>query len=207
MRCTVGQKCIGAILITAATALTGCGPLISNKGPAQKFYVLDSKPQCDTVPVRKKVKVLINSTDGSTFLSNQRIIFGPDSITRSSYQFAFWTEPPTARISRLIEESLRCSSLAAEVSTAPGLIDPDLTLSTRLEEFYHDATSQPGQGVVSLRAELYNERNRAIVATTVFHATAPAPTFDAVGAVTALSRATEDVLLQLMQWLSSRSRE
>jgi cholesterol transport system auxiliary component len=68
---------------------------------------------------------------------------------------------------------------------AGGYVRGDLLLDTELVEFYHDASSEPGQVRLVLRAELVDLKQRTLLGRRVFEQQVALTSFDAAGAAQA----------------------
>jgi cholesterol transport system auxiliary component len=78
-----------------------------------------------------------------------------------------------------------------------------MLLDTELVEFYHDATSNPGQMRLVLRAELVDMKQRKLLGRRVFEQQVPLASYDAAGAAQAASLAVSRTLDDLTGWLAS----
>lgn len=188
--------------------LTGCGLFISSGGRATRYFVLDIRP-CSVdesaEPIAKGV--LVNDPVSSAFLNSQRVIFSATPETRGAYQFAAWVDPPPKRLGSLIVNRLECSRLFQSVLKNPAYANADLALQTELIDFHHDTSSEPGQAVVKLQAELYDLSSRKVLGSKEISASAPVASFDIDGAVPALSKASSQVLDELTDWLKAVARK
>lgn len=172
--------------------------------PAVVYYVLnDTVPPVAPAVLRSNAPTLLvlDTTTGS-FYDNDQIIFSRSAGTRGQYQFARWTERPGKRFADLMRSRLdRLGSY--RVVAAGGYVRGDLLLDTELVEFYHDASSEPGQVRVALRAELVNLKQRTLLGRSVFEQQVPLTRYDAAGAAEASSLAVSRTLDDLTAWLAT----
>jgi len=146
----------GLSLIALVLALSGCVNFgQSANAPGVVYYVLnDAEPAAAPTPVpadAPTLRVLDTTTGG--FYDSDQLVFSRSADTRGQYQFARWTERPGRRFAELLRA--RLDRLGRyRVAPAGGVVHSDLMLDTRLVEFYHDATREPGQVRLELRAEL-----------------------------------------------------
>jgi cholesterol transport system auxiliary component len=141
-------------------------------------------------------------TSATSFYDTDQLIFSRSADTRGQYQFARWTERPGKRFADLMRARLDRQGIW-HVSAGGGYVRSDLLLDTELVEFYHDATSDPGQMRLVLRAELVDMKQRKLLGRRVFEQQVPLASYDAAGAAQASSQAVGRVLDDLSVWLAS----
>ncbi|MGE5319007.1 MAG: ABC-type transport auxiliary lipoprotein family protein [Hyphomicrobiaceae bacterium] len=146
--------------------------------------------------------LLVPDTTASGFYDTDQLIFSRSAGTRGQYQFARWTERPAKRFAELLRA--RLDHLGSyRVAAAGGYVRGDLLLDTRLVEFYHDASSEPGTVRLKLRAELVDLKQRTVLGRHTFERQVPMATYDAAGAARASSLAVSRVLDDLSVWLAT----
>ena len=211
----------GLPLVALSLVLAGCVNFAEKPNtPAMVYYVLQDASLKDAAPLRDKAQgdsdplraearersyartllVLDTTTDG--FYDSDQLVFSRSAGTRGQYQFARWTERPGKRFADLMRERLDRQG-AWRVSAAGGYVRGDVLLDTALVEFYHDASSEPGQMRLVLRAELVDLKQRKLLGRRVFEQSAPLATFDAAGAAQASSQVVGYVLDDLSAWLAN----
>ena len=217
----------GLLLVALSLVLAGCVNFAEKPNtPAMVYYVLQDASLKDAAPLRDKAQgesyalkdsdplrakarvesyartllVLDTTTDG--FYDSDQLVFSRSAGTRGQYQFARWTERPGKRFADLMRERLDRQG-AWRVSAAGGYVRGDVLLDTELVEFYHDASSEPGQMRLVLRAELVDLKQRKLLGRRVFEQSAPLATFDAAGAAQASSQVVGYVLDDLSAWLAN----
>ena len=195
----------GLSLIALVLALSGCVNFGQNaNAPGVVYYVLnDAEPATAPTPVPADAPTLLvlDTTTGGFYDSDQ-LVFSRSAGTRGQYQFARWTERPGRRFAELLRA--RLDQLGRyRVAPAGGVVRGDLMLDTRLVEFYHDATSEPGQVRLELRAELVDLKQRRLLGRHTFEQKVPLTTYDAAGAAQASSQAVSRVLDDLSAWLAT----
>lgn len=146
--------------------------------------------------------LLVLDTTAGGFYDTDQLVFSRSAGTRGQYQFARWTERPGKRFADLMRTRLGRHG-AWNVSAAGGYVRGDLLLETEMVEFYHDATREPGQVRLVLRAELVDMKQRSLLGRRVFEQQVPIATYDAAGAAQASNVAVSRVLDDLTVWLAS----
>lgn len=195
----------GLSLMALVLALSGCVNFgQSANAPGVVYYVLnDAEPAAAPAPVpadAPTLRVLDTTTGG--FYDSDQLVFSRSAGTRSQYQFARWTERPGRRFAELLRA--RLDRLGRyRVAPAGGVVRSDLMLDTRLVEFYHDATREPGQVRLELRAELVDLKQRRLLGRHTFEQKVPLTTYDAAGAAQASNLAVSRVLDDVSTWLAT----
>jgi len=211
-------------MLALSSTLTGCVNFGgSSNAPAVVFYVLNDAPTKpaapatsvavaalkDSDPLRSKERVesyaptlLVLNTRTSSFYDTDQLIFSRSADTRGQYQFARWTERPGKRFADLMRTRLDHQG-TWHVSAGGGYVRGDMLLDTELVEFYHDATSEPGQVRLVLRAELLDMKQRKLLGRRVFEQQVPLTSYDAASAAQASSLAVSRVLDELAIWLAT----
>jgi len=215
----------GFFLLTLALALAGCVNFAEQPDmPAVVYYVLqdpaadppatpvtpgaqkDSGPPRATAPQSGMEShaptLLVLDTATGGFYDTDQLIFSSSPGTRGQYQFARWTERPGKRFADLMRARLDRQGIW-QVSAAGGYVQGDVLLDTQLVEFYHDATSVPGQVRLELHAELVDLKRRKLLGRKVFEQQVPLATFDAAGAAQAANVAVGRTLDELAAWLAT----
>ena len=195
----------GLSLMALVLALGGCVNFgQSANAPGVVYYVLnDAEPAAAPAPVPAEAPTLqvLDTTTGGFYDSDQ-LFFSRSTGTRGQYQFARWTERPGRRFAELLRT--RLDRLGRyRVAPAGGVVRGDLMLDTRLVEFYHDATSEPGQVRLELRAELVDLKQRRLLGRHTFEQKVPLTTYDAAGAAQASNVAVSRVLDDVSAWLAT----
>lgn len=207
-------------LAALSLVLAGCVNVgAKNDAPAPVYYVLNDPAVAaaplradapkDASPLRAEARVeshaptlLVLDTTAGSFYDTDQLVFSRSAGTRGQYQFARWTERPGKRFADLMRS--RLDRLGAyRVAAAGGYVRGDLLLDSELVEFYHDATQEPGQLRLVLRAELVDLKRRALLGRRVFEQQVPLASYDAAGAAQASSVAVGRALDDLTAWLAT----
>jgi cholesterol transport system auxiliary component len=169
----------------------------------QRFYVLDAaardKPD-KPAAAPQEITLLVSPMSASAFYDTPEIVYSRAPSERAYYQLSAWTDRPSRRITELLIERIQRSGSFATVAYAGSGVQGNLLLNTHLSAFYHDAATPPGRAVVTVTAELIDSVQRRLIARRTFQRAADVVTFDAAGAVAALSVATGRVLDEIAEW-------
>lgn len=196
------------ILAVLSLTLTGCLN-IGDKAtaPAVVHYVLEdtgsAQPLAKPAEARAGLPtLLVLDTTAGGYYDTDQIVFSRSAGTRGQYQYARWTERPGKRFADLMRARLdRLGSY--QVTAAGGYVRGDLLLDTELVEFYHDASSNPGQVRLVLRAEFIDLKRRTLLGRRLFEQQAPLASYDAAGTAQASNLAVSRALDDLVAWLAT----
>ena len=198
------KRCLA---LAALTLLAGCVTVGNqSEGPAITYYVLEdagneaARP-APTPSAAPLTLVVLNARAGSFYESDQ-LVFSRTPGTRGQYQFARWTERPGKRLGELMRTRFERDG-RWRVSEGGSYVRGDRLLDTALVELYHDASRNPGEVHVVLRAELVDLRTREIVGRRVFEQRAPLARYDAAGAAQASGIAVARLLDDLVAWVAA----
>ena len=168
-------------IVAVLLLLGGCFP--SGTREAARYFILDPGGGRQAA-----VAVRVTPTTAESFYDTQDIVYSRAPGTRAYYQFSHWTERPQ----RAVFEALAARFPAG----AAGPI-----LDTRLREIYHDAAERPGTARIALTAELLDASSRRTIARRTFERAAPAASYDAPGAVSAMRLALGALLDDVVAWV------
>jgi len=182
---------------------------LKDSDPLRAEARVESYALKDSDPLRAEARVesyaptlLVLDTTAARFYDTEQLIFSRSAGTRGQYQFARWTERPGKRFADLLRTRLDRQA-RWRVSAAGGYVHGDVLLDTELVEFYHDASSNPGQVRLVLRAELIDLKKRTLLDRRSFEQHVPLSTYDAAGAAKASNLAVSRTLDELAAWLAS----
>ena len=190
------------LLVASAAALAaGCFSIgLSGEGTALAQYRLDDlspkvQPRATPIDRRLLLSTLPSEAIGDTY----SMAYTKAEQQRQFYQFASWTDRPSARVVQLVTERIEARNLFDSVSRLGGGVGGGLILNVGVNEFVHDVRS--GTARVDVTAELIERRGRNLVERKKFTASAPVAQESAPAAVAALSRALTTLLDELVPWL------
>lgn len=191
-----------------ALFLCGCSVLGPREQGPRTYYVIEPAAcSSDTAHTPHPYTLLISDTSASRLINSQRILFSRDSATRGLYQFAFWLESPALRFANLILQRLECARLFRTQTRNTTLARADFILNTELLDFYHDVSASPSFVRVDLRAELLDLKSREIRASRSFVRSLKLQQADAPHAVDGFTRATDEILNEMLLWLGEQLPE
>ena len=193
---------LGLILASSAAALTaGCFSIgLGGEGTALAQYRLEDlspKQQARATPIDHRL--LISTLPSEAIGDTYSMAYTKASQQRQFYQFASWTDRPSARVMQLLTERLQARAMFESVSRLGGGIGGGLILNIGVNEFVHDVRT--GNAHLEVTAELIQRRGRTLVERKRFTASAPVAQENAPSAVAALSRAVTTLLDELVPWI------
>jgi len=186
--------CIGA-------SLAGCFSIgLGGEGTALAQYRLEDlspkvQPRATPIDRRLLLATLPSESIGDTY----SMAFTKAAQQRQYYQFASWTDRPSARVVHLLAERIEARGIFDSVGRLGSGVGGGLILNVGVNEVIHDVSN--GTAKIEVTAELIERRGRNLVERKRFSASAPVAQENAPGAVAALSRALTTVLDEMVPWL------
>jgi ABC-type uncharacterized transport system auxiliary subunit len=194
---------IAALLIPAVVC--GCVSLTVGKDtPAQmQFRISDrgAAPGQAARPIGREL--VIAPQPGASIDDSYALAYSRTPQQRAAYQFASWSDRPSARLAQLLVDRLAARNAFASVAVIGRGVAGNVQLNLSVNDFYHDATSDPGTARVEVNAELIDRATRRLLGRKTFSATAPVDRADSTSAAAALSAASTTVLDQLVAWIET----
>ncbi len=185
----------------AAAFFAGCFSIgLGGEGSPQAQYRLEDlspkvQPRATAIDRRLLVSTLPSEAIGDTY----SMAYTKAAQQRQFYQFASWTDRPSARVVQLLSERIDARGMFESVSRLGGGIGGGLILNIGVNEFVHDVRT--GTARIEVTAELIERRGRNLVERKRFAASAPVAQENAPSAAAALSRALTTLLDELVPWL------
>lgn len=181
---------------TAACISVGLG---GEGSPQAQYRLEDLSPKVQPRATPLDRRLLLSATPSEAIGDTYSMAYSRAGQQRQFYQFASWTDRPSARIVQLLTERIESRGTFESVGRFGGGIGGGLILNIGVNEFIHDVRT--GTAHIELTAELIERRGRTLVERKRFSASAPVAQENAPSAVAALSRALTMVLDELVPWL------
>lgn len=195
-------------LIIVAVFAAGCAATRAHTPASIYDFGLDRPPTRTTGASSHLAEIsakLLVITTSPTWLDNPAIRYrlayhnpGQTYI----YANSRWVSPPAALLAQRVKKQIASAVGSPIVSSGDG-VRTDYALRLDLEEFTQ-VFETPGKSrvIVALRASLIEPGTRTLLAQRSFHMELPAPEANAVGAVAALTEASDTVIDNLVGWLA-----
>lgn len=191
--------------LAAALLLIAAGCLPNATREPQRFYILEAaEPQTGPARVPRPATLSVPATSTASFYDTQDLVYSRQPGTRAYYQFNSWTERPGRALHEALVARLERSGTFKSVVGSDATARNGAVLRTHLEEIYHDAAKPPGTARIGLSAELMNGRGE-VIARQSFNQSAPAPSYDAGGAVQAFRQALARLLDEVVAWVDEHA--
>jgi cholesterol transport system auxiliary component len=203
------RRLLCALPVAGAATVSGCTTWTLNDAPRFEFFVIEDRHAPSSAaassarPPRVDRTLLVTTGESQALYESDRIVFTPDGISRSYYQYANWSERPGRRILSLAEARLAGGGGFRSVARTTGAVRGDLILTLRLDELAHHVAAPPGELRLALNAELVEWRSRSMLARRRFVQSVPVTSVGAPGAAQATSVAVTVVLDALAQWVEA----
>ena len=183
--------------LTAACISVGLGG--GEASPQAQYRLEDLSPKVQPRTTAIDRRLLVSASPSESIGDTYSMAYTRAEQQRQFYQFASWSDRPSARITQLLTERIEARNLFESVSRLGGGIGGGLILNVGVNEFIHDVRT--GTARVELTAELIERRGRTLVERKRFSASAPVAAENAPAAVSALSRAVTTLFDELVPWL------
>ncbi len=154
-------------------------------------------------PSPQRGVLLLRSVTASGLIDSSKILFNRKPETRGSYQLTGWSESPTRQLSDLMFRTFNCRPGFRAVTKGLEPVGADLSLTTEIVDFRHDASAEPGKAVLAIRVELIDLRSRSLLGSTLFEYSTPLENSDAENARQGLSNSVGVFLAWITRWVES----
>lgn len=203
------MKFLQAIFLSAFIPLCfgGCSSLFGVQALDGKLYQIPELRLSSDVAYKRQsgIRVSVRPAISSQLLNSQKILFTSDGVEQGFYQFASWAEPPPKRVTSLLLQALEDSHIFDAVLFASTSAAADYQIVTELVECVHDIKESPGVARVRIRVEMINISSRELAGQRTFNKEVPVQSYDARGAVDAMTAAMHELVKEILEWSSSLS--
>lgn len=197
----------GLALLAVAATLAGCAALGGTEH-YPKRYTLDTgaAETAGTNAPSTGYTLDLRPVSAPKWLNSKRMLYRldyTDDARLAAYTRSSWADTPARLVGQNLGDALSASGLfAAVLDHTAGRAD--LALKVDLSDFsQHFAAAHNSRGRISATATLVRADNGEVIAQKRFESTAPAPSANAVGGVSALTRADTQLDHDIRRWLAS----
>lgn len=197
-------------LILSAYLLTGCVALNKSQSPVSiyDFGMQHAQPikPIPQQPLQRRKSLLIADATAPSWLDNNAIhyrLLYHNPTQSYTYASSRWIAAPAALLTQQIRNRI-VASTNEQVIKDNSTAKTDYTLHIELEEFTQlFDTTDISHIVIGLRASIVERNTRKLLAQKDLSITEKTPTADAAGAVFALSSASNQLINELIGWLTA----
>lgn len=197
------------ILIIGLSLLVGCS-FSSNKPTSLALYDLGLKPVSEVQVAPVDVSIMMTEITAPIWLTSPAMQYRlayHDPARTYHYAHSRWVTAPAKLLTRRIQDDLSQLTHKGVISSHEGL-KSDYALHIELEEFTQVFDQpQSSRAMIRLRANLVARATRQLISQQKFSVEKMTPTADAAGAVATLIQLSDQVSLELMQWLTGQLTE
>ena len=197
------------ILIIGLSLLVGCS-FSSNKPTSLALYDLGLKPVSEVQVAPVDVSIMMTEITAPIWLTSPAMQYRltyHDPARTYHYAHSRWVTAPAKLLTRRIQDDLSQLTHKGVISSQEGL-KSDYALHIELEEFTQVFDQpQSSRAMIRLRANLVARATRQLISQQKFSVEKMTPTADAAGAVATLIQLSDQVSLELMQWLTGQLTE
>jgi ABC-type uncharacterized transport system auxiliary subunit len=170
--------------------------------PRSDFYLLRDAagPGAEAGGARIDRVLMVSAMAPPGLYDSDRMVFSADGLSRSYFQFGYWSERPAQSLQTLAEARLATAGRFRQVVSSTSGVRGDLLLSLRLDELYLDASQPPGIVWLGVSAELIDWRDRRLLGRRQLRQSAPMLRAGAPGLAEAAGQAMGVLLATLAEW-------
>lgn len=170
--------------------------------PRSDFYLLRDAagPGAAAGSARIDRVLMVSAMAPPGLYDSDRMVFSADGLSRSYFQFGYWSERPAQSLQTLAEARLAAAGRFRQVVSSTSGVRGDLLLSLRLDELYLDASQPPGIVWLGVSAELIDWRDRRLLGRRQLRQSAPMLRAGAPGLAEAAGQAMGVLLATLAEW-------
>ena len=181
--------------------LSSCSFLSADTPPKHYFIAIDPTPAPETVEASGKT-ILISIPQATSGFDTRQMVYIDTPYVLEHYRDNLWVDTPARLLLPLIVQSLEATGkFGAVLSATSSPILGQLRLDSEIIRLQQEFLEPPSRVRFTLRVQLLDMTQRAILDTKVFDVTEIAPTPDAAGGVVATNRAVQVVLEQLAEFI------
>lgn len=193
------------LLIFLASLLGGCTTITP---PITGYTLTHTAPNPSSDAAKTTLTLKISGTKAPASLSSSQLFYLSNHQEMRSYLYSRWNDTPGVMIDRLVGESIYESRLFFAVLPKTSSVNSDLLLESTLSSFHHRIhDDNRSEGYLDITYILINPKTKQTVASKRFRITAPAPSIDARGGVSALNRAANELAVECTAWLHTTMKE
>ncbi len=201
---------LALLLILSVYLLAGCVTLNKSQSPISLYdfgmpHALPTKP-IPQQPLQHRISLLIADATAPLWLDNNAIhyrLLYHNPTQSYTYTGSRWIAAPAALLTQQIRNRIVANTneqVIKDNSTAKA----DYALHIELEEFTQlFDTTDASHIVIGFRASIVERNTRKLLAQKDLRTTEKTPTADAAGAVFALSSASNQLISELVNWLTA----
>lgn len=173
-----------------------------DEGPDEELDKrLDKGPDKGPGTAAEDCVVLVTASAVNAFYETTSMVYRRQPGRLGLYQYAGWSELPSARIGRLLGNRLQAGGTFADVAPAPGLVQGRWLVEAGLETLLHDDVEPPGISRIGLRLRVIDRRRGRTIALRRFDDQEPLAEESAAAAADAFAVALTRVLDAAASWL------
>ncbi|MFA6901791.1 MAG: ABC-type transport auxiliary lipoprotein family protein [Gallionellaceae bacterium] len=185
--------------------LGGCSPLQPVKSASLRSYALEAQFAA-AATASGNLTLLVNTPGARSGFDSARMIYLKKPHEIDYFSENQWVDNPARMLAPLLVQALESTAQYRAVVTTRSAVTADLRLDTELVRLQQEFLAFPSQVRLTLRVQLIDMRNKAVLATREFDVTEPATSDDPYGGVLAANRAVKTALQQIADFCVQESK-
>ena len=180
--------------------LSGCGGLLPERAPASDTYQLNVSLAPDQTPAGPRLSgvLAVAMPHAAAGYDTVEMAYRKSPHELSYYALSQWVAPPASMVRQAMSATLAASGLFGGVESDPPPVPARYRIYTDLVRLEQDFSARPSIEHLTLRVSLVDEQDKRLLGTRLIDVSAPAPSEDASGGVTAANRALTDALKKIV---------
>ncbi len=179
--------------------LAACSMLPSNNAEEISTYTLSLSKLTQPVSNAKGKTLLVSLPNAVAGLDTIQQLYAYNNNDLRAYNKTQWIDTPSKMLLPLLVQRLESTGQFSAVLSANSTAIGELRLESDLLKFHQDFSVKPSQWRIALRVQLLDVLQRQVLKTHIFEVSAPAPTDNSEGGVTAANQAVEQLLTQIAE--------
>jgi cholesterol transport system auxiliary component len=150
--------------------------------------------------------LIINPPHAASGFDSQRIIYLRETHKLEYFARSEWVDSPARMLGPLLVSVIEKTGTFGAVVLSPASASGDLRLDVEIIRLQHNFQTEPSRVQLALRAYLFDDKTRRVLAWREFEGEAPSVSETAQGGVSAASIAVQSALDQLARFLSTSQK-
>jgi len=196
---------LSVLIAIVLLALAGCASVRPVKTPYADSYSIDSLPTMVSKRAHTNKTLLISKPRSNPGYETRNMVYIVKSHELKAFAKHQWVAPPADMLQPLIAEALRKTEHYLAVVGAPYAGLSDLRLDLQLFQLQQDFRTHPSRVHIQLEANLIDNINNKILATSEFKITIPTVADNPYAGVEAINLANAKLMGELVEFVVSKS--
>ncbi len=192
------------LMIVSLLCLVACSPV---KVQRVKQYTINRASSASLSQKPTRLTLYVGRTKANEAYQENDMLYVVKPFELNSFAKNEWIAPPAKMINDVLVKSLENSHVFHAITTAPYSGHSHCRVNTRLTALEQNFLSQPSEIVLSIKADVINEKTDNIIASHRFHRRERALTDTPYGGVLATNLAIKKIMTNLVKFVATACRK